>query len=290
VKRIRKGVEVDTSNSFLAELPTTLNKKTDGVFVFDYKFWAVFGEELRFFPSSSLLLFYPSHVDASVTSDSCPPPVTPFVARPGLFLKGKVTPAVGNTLIQVLNEANEVLIETDTKEDGTYAAGPLYDDKKYQVTAERENYKFVPADDKGLNFLGKKLGSIKVTLQDQDTKEALQGVLVSLSGGDGYRSNSMTQQGAISFSNLYPGSYFLRLALKEYSFIPPTKSIQVEDGEDVVVAFQAKRVAFSVYGSVKTLNGEVCCLFFFPPPLFLLTSSSSTAREISHFGSFGTKR
>lgn len=229
----------------------------DGI-VYEYKFWALLGEELRFVPSSSLLLFYPRYVDASVTENACPPPITPFLARPGLFLKGKVTPAVANIRIRVLNEAKEVLIETLTAADGTYSAGPLYDDQKYEVTAELENYKFVPAEKEG-DFLGRKLGQIKVTIVDQETNQPLSGVLVSLSGGDGYRSNALTPQSGdstLSFQNLYPGSYHLRLALKEYSFIPATKSITVGEGQDVLAEFQAKRVAFSAFGSVKTLNDE----------------------------------
>jgi len=88
-----------------------------------------------------------------------------------------------------------------------------------------------------------------------------------LSGSDGYRSNTVTNAqgnaspvfdiavgvihktiGIYRFLGINPGDYFVRLTLKEYVFVPASKSIKVNQGEDVNVSFEAKRVAFSAYG------------------------------------------
>lgn len=44
--------------------------------------------------------------------------------------------------------------------------------------------------------------------------------------------------------------------MKEYRFEPNSKIIDVKDGETVTVQLQGKRVAYSVMGTVRTLNGE----------------------------------
>lgn len=44
--------------------------------------------------------------------------------------------------------------------------------------------------------------------------------------------------------------------MKEYRFDPPSKMIKVVEGATVKVNLFGKRVAFSAYGSVTSLNGE----------------------------------
>lgn len=44
--------------------------------------------------------------------------------------------------------------------------------------------------------------------------------------------------------------------MKEFKFIPNSKMINVKDGETVNVELNGKRVAYSVMGSVRTLNGD----------------------------------
>jgi len=108
-----------------------------------------------------------------------------------------------------------------------------------------------------INFYGFKLGQITVSVVELQTKSSLQGVLLSLSGEEGYRRNNPTHSnGTVTFNNLSSGQYFLRPLLKEYIFEPATKQIEISEGNDVSVEFFAKRVAFSCYGTVHSLNGE----------------------------------
>lgn len=44
--------------------------------------------------------------------------------------------------------------------------------------------------------------------------------------------------------------------MKEYRFEPTSKTINVEEGKTVRVTLNGRRVAFSAYGAVTSLNGE----------------------------------
>ncbi|XP_044181775.1 nodal modulator 1-like [Acropora millepora] len=58
------------------------------------------------------------------------------------------------------------------------------------------------------------------------------------------------------FANLGPGQYFFRPMLKEYSFSPASKMIDVGEGSTVELKVKGKRVAFSCFGRISSLNGE----------------------------------
>ena len=66
------------------------------------------------------------------------------------------------------------------------------------------------------SFTCQKLGQISVRIYSkEDAKEPFPSVLLSLSGEDGYRNNSITGTGGIFlFDNLFPGSFYLRPLLK----------------------------------------------------------------------------
>lgn len=66
------------------------------------------------------------------------------------------------------------------------------------------------------SFSCQKLGQIAVDIYSKDdAKELIPSVLLSLSGDDGYRNNSVSGAGgAFLFSNLFPGTFYLRPLLK----------------------------------------------------------------------------
>lgn len=100
----------------------------------------------------------------------------------------------------------------------------------FRIIAEKESYVLTGPDGKGF-FKAHKLAEINVTVTDNSTKEPLQGVLLSLTGGEKYRKNSVTQEGGVlSFHSLSPGEYFLRPMMKEYKFEPSSQIIQVKEG------------------------------------------------------------
>jgi len=241
---------------------------------YTFTYWAYVGEQMEIVPHSPLLLFYPQQHSFTLTRPECPPPIPAFHARPGLYLSGTVSPPLEGIHISVyVDEASKVKRETSgealtvvqTDANGNYKAGPLYDDQTYRVLATKEGFHFKEDRSNPGHFRALKLGSVSITVFEESSssksskpqKIPLPGVLLSLTGDDGYRNNSATQQdGQLFVSNLFPGDYFLRPLLKEYVFHPNTQTIKIREGETVDFSFNAVRVAYSVYGHVHSLNGE----------------------------------
>ena len=93
-------------------------------------------------------------------------------------------------------------------------------------------------------------------MKDSNDLTGLQGVLLSLSGDD-YRNNDVTgNDGVLKFESLFPGSYYVRPMLKEYEFTPKSNSFDLESSSNSVFEFKAKRVAFSIFGTLSTIVGE----------------------------------
>jgi hypothetical protein len=84
--------------------------------------------------------------------------------------------------------------------------GPLPADSSYDVLAEKEGYIFEAVTSAQGHFKAKKLASIVVTVVDGETGAVLPGVVVSISGGVDYRSNTVTKSGGeANFLSLAPG-------------------------------------------------------------------------------------
>jgi hypothetical protein len=67
-------------------------------------------------------------------------------------------------------------------------------------------------------FSCQKLGQISVRIYGENS-ELLPSVLLSLSGEEGYRNNSISSSGGtFTFDNLFPGSFYLRPLLKVLCF------------------------------------------------------------------------
>lgn len=66
------------------------------------------------------------------------------------------------------------------------------------------------------SFSCQKLSQISVNIHHKDdAKELIPSVLLSLSGDNGYRNNSVSEAGgAFLFDNLFPGMFYLRPVMK----------------------------------------------------------------------------
>lgn len=81
-----------------------------------------------------------------MSNDGCQASVSPFTGRLGLYIQGSVSPplpgvhikvsAAKDSLISSLKKG-EVAIETRTSPDGSFVAGPLYDDITYATEASK---------------------------------------------------------------------------------------------------------------------------------------------------------
>lgn len=255
---------------------------TDGSRFLEYSHWAEMGERLTFIlrdvrgidyhttsdqgPSSArLFLFYPEEHHFHVERDGCQPPIPVFVGRPGIYVEGSVTPPLEGVTISVVAESEssvgslrkgEVAKSLLTEKDGSYVAGPLYDDVMYVVEATKDGYHCKPLSDQ--SFACQKLGQIVVRIiPGEGAEDQLPSILLSLSGDGGFRKNAIaSSREAFVFEGLFPGNFFLRPLLKEYSFSPASLAIDLESGSVVELSFSAYRISYSVRGVVMSLTGN----------------------------------
>jgi len=72
-----------------------------------------------------------------------------------------------------------------------------------------------------------------------------------------FRSNTKSlADGTAEFLSLAPGEYFIKPQFKEYEFNPKHKMLQLKEGENAEVTLNAKRIAFSIFGKIVSLNGQ----------------------------------
>ncbi|KAG5065901.1 hypothetical protein JHK86_009632 [Glycine max] len=121
--------------------------------------------------------------------------------------------AAGDSNITTL-KSGELVLETTTGIDGSFVAGPLYDDIGYNVEASKSGYHLKQVAPH--SFTCQKLSQISVHIHHKDdSKEPIPSVLLSLSGDNGYRNNSVSGAGrTFLFDNLFPGMFYLRPVLK----------------------------------------------------------------------------
>ncbi|XP_054268312.1 BOS complex subunit NOMO2-like [Macrosteles quadrilineatus] len=215
------------------------------------------GESVTLVPSASSLLFTPLSA-VVVGANDCVQGVV-FKAERGQVVEGRVLgggqPVIGAS-VTIYNTAGELVGTQITDNEGRYIFGPLSANTKYNVTAEKEGYVMSGPNNKG-EFSAHKLAEIIVTVRDKADGSPLQGVLLSLSGGENYRRNSQTSEdGTMAFLSLSPGEYFLRPMMKEYRFDPPSKMTAIKEGVTVEVMLSGERVAYSALGTVTSLSGD----------------------------------
>merc|ERR1712158_327892 len=99
-----------------------------------------------------------------------------------------------------------------------------------------------------MGFKSKKLASILVKVQDLD--------------------KNPLSEGTAEFLSLAPGEYFIKPQFKEYEFNPKHKLQQLKEGENAEITLSAKRIAFSIFGKIVSLNGQ-------PEPSITLRASTT---------------
>ncbi|EDW08984.1 nodal modulator 3 [Drosophila mojavensis] len=231
--------------------------KVDGKFAFRYETYLKPEEILNVKPLSDVLLFTPQHQQIVGSSD-CVDIAFNFVATRGLILRGKIVPAIKDAKITLSFPEQPELepIEVLSSITGEFKFGPIDETLKFELSAEKESYVFSEYNRQSNSFSAHKLCEIEVKVQD-DAGQPLSGVLLSLSGGESYRKNLVTgDKGVINFHSLSPSQYFLRPMMKEYKFEPNSKIIDIKDGETVQVTLTGTRYAYSIFGTITSLNGD----------------------------------
>ncbi|XP_012258084.2 nodal modulator 3 [Athalia rosae] len=230
--------------------------KEGDLYKYEFEFNANTDNEYVITPLSDILLFTPSSTMVLGEND-CKDDVAVFTGDMGKIVSGSIVPSLEGVKIQIFGKDKSAPVQTlVTQKDGLYRVGPLGGKVDYSVTAEKDGYVITGPDASG-KFTAHKLAEVIVSVSDQANNAPLQGVLLSLSGGQSYRKNSVTgEEGQLIFNSLSPGEYYLRPMMKEYRFDPPSKMINVAEGATVKVELSGNRVAFSAYGIVTSLNGE----------------------------------
>lgn len=274
---------LDNGNSVadgtIAKLLPDQNDETN-VAIYEYSMWVNPGQKITFIPSDlrtltsatasstnglKKMLFYPRQHQISVTNDGCQGLVPSFTGRLGLYIEGSVSPSISGVNIRIMAAGDshnaplkkgDLALETSTGPDGIFVGGPLYDDISYTIEASKPGYHLKAVGPH--SFSCQKLGHISVHIYPKEaTEEPFPSALLSLSGDDGYRNNSITGVGGhFTFEDLFPGSFYLRPLLKEYAFSPRAQPIELESGESKEVVFEATRVAYSAMGVITLLSGQ----------------------------------
>uniref|UniRef100_U5EYY7 Putative metalloproteinase-related collagenase pm5 n=1 Tax=Corethrella appendiculata TaxID=1370023 RepID=U5EYY7_9DIPT len=252
-------VKIFTSGKNVEEFVrfTTTGSKEDGYIVYKYDFYLKYDERVKITPVSDLMLFKPETKEIRGGSD-CVDSAFEFTSTKGLLINGKTTPAINEAKITLAFPKNPELssLVAMTNAKGEFKFGPIDSILSVELSAEKESYVFSSFDSATNTFKGHKLCEVIVTVKDESGNK-LPGVLLSLSGAESYRKNLVTgEDGTIKFHSLSPSQYYLRAMMKEYEFQPNSKLIEVKEGATVVEELKGNRVAFSVYGSITSLNGE----------------------------------
>lgn len=250
--------EYDGSSSIIGPLKYGGLAPT-GLYVYELLYWGSDSQHFSILPMAKSLLFKPESAHFTVKSQgNCKKPAVVVEGFQGIFLSGQITPPISGVKITIISESSpQKRLEVETDIEGRYSVGPQDGSMKYNVVAGKENFVLTPLKHDPYSFNAFKLGEIKIKLVDGSNENIiLDGVLLSLSGGQGYRNNIMAEDGTLSFSRLSPGQYFLRPMKKEYNFEPASQMIDVIEGSTVDLKIIGRRVAYSVFGGVNSLNGE----------------------------------
>ncbi|KAK1126581.1 hypothetical protein K0M31_004211 [Melipona bicolor] len=249
-------VKIENAAGDVTILGPLKSTRDEDMYKYKFEFKAKTDNVYAITPLSNILLFSPTSLKVLGVND-CQDDIATFVGDLGKIIAGRINPPLEGVTVQIFgNEKMEPIHTLITQKDGTYNVGPLDGKVEYSVTAEKEGFVIAGPDSNGV-FVAHKLAEIIVQVSDQADNVSLQGVLLSLSGGQSYRKNSITgEEGKLVFNSLSPGEYYLRPMMKEYRFDPPSKMIKVVEGATVKINLFGKRVASSAYGSVTSLNGE----------------------------------
>lgn len=183
----------------------------------------------------------------------------PFVARNGIRIAGVIQPPVEDARIQLVQKGT-VLEETRSSIEGLFMFGPYFEmDEDVEIHVEKQGFEFAISKKEPFTFSVQSSKLVKVEVRIEMDNADKSGVVVALAGSrQSHRSNAQTnKEGIVAFWKLPIDSYYIKPLLKEYEFEPPFVQLEVDGTQDKTIAFDARRIGFSVYGIVLGLNDQV---------------------------------
>lgn len=142
------------------------------------------------------ILFYPkSHSIVMANKCILGEETIVFGVNKGLIIQGRISPPVGNIIITARDaHDNSVVASTISSNSGEYKLGPLYDEKKYVVSAQRDGYRVIKDPANPYNFIAEQLSFLSIQVRTGES-QALSGVIFDLShSGRTYRNNTRTNE------------------------------------------------------------------------------------------------
>ena len=251
-----------------------LKREYNNIYVFEY--YAPANTYLNITPKAedqSKLLFYPISKQVNV-GEKCISDFNDirFESRKGLTFKGYVEGEIKDVSIVVKSKNTGNIVHEEISPDGKYNIGPLYDTEVYEIIMTKEGYNIFRHSSKKGVFIAEILSYLTIKFIDEDTGKPIPSVLVAVSSGRTYKNSSYSDDnGVVQFYDLYSGKYYLRPLLKEFKF--DTLTLDVKEGERTERTIKAKRIAFSVYGSVTLINSD-------PVSNIVVQAQSTTSQHV----------
>jgi len=268
-KSIVNSNDVLVETDLASEQPINLSLKseTSTESVFSGVGWFAANQQITFTAKSDKVLFKANAVKLKVNEENCAQNYVRFDSKLGIFIVGKTNPsAIDEIHLKLTLKSDNKVVQEQVVSGQGFKLGPLEAPvSQYEVHLSKTGFLFNKSSEltnknqHEFVYSAQKLGQLKVNVVDQQTKSNLEGVLFSLSSEDRlFRKTLKSEQnGHVSFDNLKPGLYFLIVMMQEYEFTPNSYSIQITDGYHSNLMVEAKRIAYSCYGKVASINGQV---------------------------------
>ena len=219
------------------------------------------------FPRSDIWLFDPRDQTMTI-GETCDSNQVTFLARRGLFIDGSTNPPVSeanvtlyrfqldtdqDSSVDIDGQSMILLASSSTDANGTFHFGPLSNTRSYDVRIHKVGHVFTRLSSSSYNFQTEKLASILVRIKDVDGAFL---VLTSSTNTMRRRTATTDSTGEVLFTDLQPGNYYIRPQLREYQFFPEDSQIELKSGDEIISSFDARRIAFSCFGQVTSINNE----------------------------------
>ena len=234
--------------------------------------WLSGDKTYLFKPISRKYLFKPSFAKFKLDSINCNSNLINFNARLGLFIKGRVSPSHVEGFEVTLKSFDNSTVYTSEMTDAKtgFYLGPFENENsdddfflKYRIELSKPNYLFKLLSKNLFNgeylldYSVERLGELSILVLDEVNEGTLENVLVSLSSSNKlYRKILKTNStGFAVFDNLEADIYYVLVMMQEYEFVPNSKVVNITSGFVFTIGVAAKRVAYSCYGKMSTING-----------------------------------
>ncbi|EGD83695.1 hypothetical protein PTSG_04300 [Salpingoeca rosetta] len=239
---------------------TAFAGKREDAFQYEFSVVVPLGINARVVLSGCRLYFSPPSTPLTLPESGCPEPLAPFHGKEGIRVSGHVDPPLAGVNVTLSTACKERRLETTqsftTASDGKFIFGPVSDECRVQLSAEKEGYELILAEGETNTFKAIKLGALELSVATP-SGEPVKGAVLTVTGGTYRKSRATRDNGTVIFKHLRPMQYFVKPLLKSFVFRPASSLVNMTAGQLVHVSLTAVRSSFSVCGRLKTPSGSI---------------------------------